>query len=81
MQRRCKDFFPTIERLRFLRGQCTVVIPKSSKAGREASKGVEFRYVSLQGYELRSRGTELNWYCRIMARKVFGGAKRISCMI
>jgi hypothetical protein len=57
MQRRYKHTFPTIERLCFLYGPCKVVIKKSSD---EKSK-VEFRDASLLGYELGSRGTELNW--------------------
>jgi hypothetical protein len=53
-----------------------MVIRKSSKAGRSSIEfsQVEFRDGSLPGYELGSRGIELNRVfgigsCRIMARK------------
>jgi hypothetical protein len=47
---------------------------------------IEFRDVSLPGYELGSRGIELNQVfgigsCRIMARKELGYEKKNSCVI
>jgi hypothetical protein len=47
---------------------------------------VEFREVSLPGYEVGSSGMELSQVfgigsCRIMARKELGGTKRTSCVI
>jgi hypothetical protein len=55
MQRRCKQAFPTIERLCFLRGPYKFVTRKNSVG----NSRVEFRAASLPGYELGSRGIEL----------------------
>jgi hypothetical protein len=80
MQRSCKNAFPDIESLCFLRGLCTVVIRKSSEAG--SGSQVEFRDASLPGYELGS--TELSRIFgvgRIMARKELGCEKKTSCMV
>jgi hypothetical protein len=65
MQERCKHAFSTIERLCFLRGQCKVVIKKSSVE----KNGVEFRDASLPGYELGSRGIELSWQLQNNGKK------------
>jgi hypothetical protein len=82
MQRRCKHAFPTLERLCFLRDSCKVVIKKSWD---ERSR-VKFRDASLPGYELGSRGIDLNRVfgignCRITVRRELGYEKKTSYVI
>jgi hypothetical protein len=78
MQRICKHFFQTIERLCFLRVPCKMFINKSWNE----RYWIEFRDASLPEYELGSREFELSpvfgmGSCRITARKELGYEKKI----
>jgi hypothetical protein len=77
-QRNCKQAFPTIKMLCFLRGPCKMVIRESSEAGRSSSE-VKSRVSRRQSTGIWA-WEQRNWFgsCRIMATNELDSAKKTS---